>query len=86
MVKLKKIVDQILGGRSDSNLAFKDICNLLTSLRFGIRIKGSHHIFRRADVEEKMNLQKESNKAKPYQVRQVRNIILKNKLGEELNE
>ena len=29
---------------------------------------------------EKINLQKESYKAKPYQVRQVRNIILKYKL------
>jgi hypothetical protein len=53
MAKLKKIVDQILGGRSDSNLAFKDICNLLTSLGFDIRIKGSYYIFRRTDVEEK---------------------------------
>ena len=30
---------------------------------------------------EKVNLQKEGNKAKPYQVRQVRNNLLKYKLG-----
>lgn len=29
------------------------------------------------EIEEKINLQKDGNKAKPYQVRQVRNIILK---------
>jgi len=58
----------------------------LISFGFEIRIKGSHHIFRKIDVEEKINLQKDGNKAKPYQVRQVRNIILKYKLGEELDE
>ena len=46
-----------------------------------MRIKGSHHIFRKAGVEEKPNLQKEGNKAKPYQVKQIRNLILKYKLG-----
>jgi len=86
MSNVKKIFNQILQGKSEANIAFKDLCNLMTSLGFDIRIKGSHHIFRRIDVEEKINLQKDGNKAKPYQVRQVRNIILKYKLGEELNE
>lgn len=44
-------------------------------------IKGSHHVFRKVGIEEKPNLQKEGNKAKPYQVKQVSNIILKYKLG-----
>ena len=34
-----------------------------------------------SDVEEIINLQPDGNKAKPYQVRQIRNIILKYKLG-----
>ena len=34
-------------------------------------------------IEEKINLQSEGDKAKPYQVRQVRNIVLKYKLGGE---
>ena len=46
-------------------------------LGFDERTRGSHHIFRKHNVEEKINLQKDGNKAKPYQVRQVRNIILK---------
>ncbi len=50
---------------------------------FGMPIKGSHHIFRKAGVEEKINLQKDGNKAKPYQVRQVRNMILKYKIGDK---
>ena len=51
---------------------------------FTVRIKGSHHIFFRDDVEEIINLQPDKNKAKPYQVKQVRDIILRNKLGGEL--
>jgi hypothetical protein len=46
-----------------------------------MRVRGSHHIFRREGVAEKINLQQDGNKAKPYQVRQVRNILVKYKLG-----
>ena len=46
-----------------------------------VRISGLHHIFRRADVEERLNLQREGAKAKLYQVRQVRAVILKYQLG-----
>ena len=54
---------------------------MLISLGFEERIRGSHHIYRRADVEERLNLQCEGAKAKPYQVRQVRAVILKYRLG-----
>jgi predicted RNA binding protein YcfA (HicA-like mRNA interferase family) len=54
---------------------------LLIYLGFDVRTKGSHHIFRKAGVEEKINLQKDGNKAKPYQVKQVRAVILTYKLG-----
>lgn len=39
-------------------------------------------IFTRADTEEILNLQPKGNKAKPYQVRQVRGILVKYRLGE----
>jgi len=51
---------------------------------FEERIRGSHHMFRRAGIVEKINLQREGSKAKVYQVRQVRTVILKYKLGEEV--
>jgi len=47
---MKKIFDEILRGRSDANIAFKDICNLLISLGFDLRIRGSHHIFRKDSI------------------------------------
>lgn len=83
MGKYDKLIFQILRGRSDANIAFSDLNSLLKHFGFEERIKGSHHIFRMGGVEEKINLQKDGSKAKPYQVKQVRNIILKYKLGEE---
>ncbi|MDZ7759454.1 MAG: hypothetical protein U5L00_04260 [Desulfovermiculus sp.] len=47
----------------------------------GREYEDSHHLFRKVGVKEKPNLQKEGNKAKPYQVKQIRNIILKYKMG-----
>jgi predicted RNA binding protein YcfA (HicA-like mRNA interferase family) len=81
MTRAEKVLLQILRGQSDANILFQDLCHLLQSLGFEMRVKGSHHIFRKAAVEEKINLQKDNSKAKPYQVRQVRSIILKHKLG-----
>ncbi|OGP97996.1 MAG: toxin HicA [Deltaproteobacteria bacterium RBG_19FT_COMBO_52_11] len=83
MSRFEKVLLQILRGKSDANILFQDLCHLLHSLGFEMRVKGSHHIFRKAGVEEKINLQKDGNKAKPYQVRQVRNVILKYKIGGE---
>jgi len=62
------------------------LCGVLKYLGFEERIRGSHHIFTRDDVKEILNLQPKDNKSKPYQVKQVRNVILKYKLGEKKNE
>jgi hypothetical protein len=64
-----------------ANIPFNDLRQLLHRLGFEERIRGSHHIFRKAGVEEKINLQSEGSKAKVYQVRQVRATILKYQLG-----
>jgi len=81
----KKLLLKILGGTSDSNIHFEDLCALLLSLGFEVRIRGSHHIFRKTGVEEKINLQQDGSKAKAYQVKQVRNAIVKYKLGGDLD-
>lgn len=81
MSKAGKIEIQILSGRSDANIDFNDLCKLLINFGFSERIKGSHHIFTREDVEEIINIQPIGSKAKAYQVKQVRNLILKYKLG-----
>ena len=81
MGKYEKLLSTVLIGLSDSNISFDDLCQLLLRLGFEERTRGSHHIFRRAGIEEKINLQRDGNKAKIYQVRQVRNLILKYRLG-----
>ena len=74
-------LERILRGTSDANISFAGVCKLLRRLGFEERIHGSHHIFTKEGVEEIINLQPRGAKAKPYQVRQVRNLILKYKLG-----
>ena len=45
---------------------------LLKHLVFAMRVRGSHHIFRKDGVFEKLTLQRDGNMAKPYRVKQVR--------------
>ncbi len=74
---------RILRGRSDANIRFDELCQLLRHLGFAERIRGSHHIFRKPGITEKINLQRDDGHAKAYQVRQVRRVILKYQLGED---
>ena len=85
MASIHRILEQVLRGTSDANVAFSDVRRLLTRLGFDERTKGSHHVFRRSGVRERLTLQRDGSKAKPYQVRQVRQVILNYRLAEELN-
>ena len=78
----KKTMFKVLGGRSDANLAFTEVVGLLKDLGFDLRIKGSHHILTKDGIEEILNLQPKNGKAKPYQVKQVRQVIVRYKLGD----
>lgn len=81
MSQRDKLLVKILLGTSDANISFEPLCQLLVSLGFDERIQGSHHIFSKEGVEEILNLQPKQGKAKAYQVKQVRNMILKYQLG-----
>lgn len=76
MSRPAKTLEQVLRGTADANIRFADLCGLLKHLGFDERVKGGHHIFTRDDVAEILNLQPRGNMAKPYQIRQVRNVIL----------
>jgi hypothetical protein len=80
MGNLEKLYEHILLRRSDANVPFERMCALLRRLGFDERIKGDHHIFTKDDVEEILNLQPKDGKGKPYQVNQVREVILKYRL------
>jgi predicted RNA binding protein YcfA (HicA-like mRNA interferase family) len=82
MGRYSKIRQKILSGSSDTNVEFSALCQLLVRLGFEERIRGSHHIFTRDGVAEILNLQPKGSKAKPYQVKQVRSILVKYRLGE----
>jgi len=77
----EKTLRRVLSGTADAAVRFDELCQLLESLGFEKRVRGSHHLFRKSGVEEKINLQRAGANAKPYQVKQVRMVILKAKLG-----
>jgi hypothetical protein len=76
-----QLLVKILWGASDRNISFKGLGGLLRHLGFEERVRGSHHIFTREGVREILNLQPSGNKAKAYQVKQVRLVILAYKMG-----
>ena len=77
MGKYENLYEHILMRRSDANVSFDALCVLLKRLGFVERIKGDHHIFTKDGVEEILNIQPKGGKGKPYQVKQVRDVILK---------
>lgn len=86
MGRYEKLLLRILGGASDADIPFRGLCQLLHYLGFQERIRGGHHIFIKDGVEEILNLQPKGAKVKPYQVRQVRAVILKYKLWGDADE
>ena len=81
MSKHARLFIKILRGTSDKNIDFEDLKNLLIRLGFEERIKGSHHILTKEGIEEILNIQPKSGKAKPYQVKQIRSIAVKYQLN-----
>ncbi len=81
MSRVTKTLETILRRNADSNIRFADLCALLHHLGFAERIRGDHHIFSREGVEEILNIQPRTGKAKAYQVRQVRGLLISYALG-----
>ena len=83
MNRHERLLQTILGGRSDANIRFADLRVLMQHLGFEERIRGSHHLFDKEGIVEIVNLQSRGGHAKPYQVKQVRQLILKYTLGRD---
>lgn len=86
MSQYEKLLLSILSGTRDKGILFADLRAVLDRLGFQCRIKGDHFIYTKDGVEEIINIQPTGNKAKPYQVKQVRNVILKYQLGGDIHE
>jgi predicted RNA binding protein YcfA (HicA-like mRNA interferase family) len=77
MTRPDQLMQKVLSGKHDASLSFSDLTRLLLALGFSSRIRGSHHIYYQSGVVEIINIQPNGSQAKPYQVRQVRDIIVK---------
>ena len=86
MTRHAKLLARLLSGTADQAFRFDDLCTVLRRLGFAERQRGgSHHIFAREGVAEILNLQpRGGGQAKPYQVRQVRDVVVKYGLAEPL--
>ena len=72
----KKIYDAVKSGRADNNIDYMDFKNLIIDLGFEFqRQKGSHAVYYHYGINEFVNIQPVGNRAKGYQVRQLRGII-----------
>lgn len=81
MTRENKLIEKILRGASDASIGFDELRSLLERLGFVLRVRGSHHLFSKPRVKERINIQRDGANAKPYQVRQIRAIIVKHRLG-----
>ena len=79
-MSIEKTLEKLLRGESEGNIRFDELCHLLRAKGFRMRVSGSHHIFTCPGVLERINIQREGSKAKPYQVRQARRILAQYKL------
>lgn len=86
MSQHQKILLQILSGTQDKSISFSDLQGILLRLGFTCRVKGDHFIFTKDGIEEIINIQPRGGNAKPYQVKQVRQMILRYRLGGAINE
>ncbi|MBQ7573643.1 MAG: type II toxin-antitoxin system HicA family toxin [Clostridia bacterium] len=81
MSQIDKLIYSVMRGNQDNNINFNDLRHILKFLGFGERIRGDHYIYTKDGIDEIINIQPIGAKAKPYQVKQIRNIILKYSLG-----
>jgi hypothetical protein len=83
---IRSVFRAVLGGRADASIRFAEFVRLLRRLGFDERIRGGHRIFAREGLEEIINLQPRGGTAKPYQVKQVRDLITQYQLGVDADD
>jgi hypothetical protein len=75
------LLRQLLGGEADQTIRFAELCAILHDLGFDERRRGSHRILSKQGIPEIINPQsRPDGTAKPYQVKQVRDILLNRRL------
>ena len=82
MSRKQKLREKILSAEHDTNIDFEELCTFAQQVGFSKRTGGKHGaIFYKDGIPDILNLQPRGDgKAKPYQVRQVRETVLAYKL------
>ena len=85
MSRKEKLLLKLLTGNADANFDLDDLVQILVRPAFEERkTGGSHRIFLKEGIEGILNLQKtKDGKAKPYQVKQVRDFLVNHKIINE---
>jgi hypothetical protein len=86
MSQYDKLLAALMSGAKDNGFAFSDLQLILDRLGFQCRVKGDHFIYTKDGVDEIINIQPIGSRAKPYQVKQIRQVILNYQMGGALNE
>ena len=82
MSQNEKLLLALLGGKNDNSFPFSDLRKALEILGGNCRIRGDHFIYSFSGIQQAINIQPlPGGKAKPYQVRQVREFIINYELG-----
>ena len=82
MSKWDKLIEKILSGKTDANLSFEEVSNLLQRLGYRLTIRGSHHIYKKPEWPA-LNLQPFGQNVKPYQVKQIRLALIAKGYGDK---
>ena len=61
----EKTLEKLLRGASDANIRFDEICDLLQAKGFRMRVSGSHHVFTKSGVMERINFSVKVRKPSP---------------------
>lgn len=83
MSKWDRFRQKLLGGQADNNIDFGDLCHFVEHELGFIphpENSGSHRVYGKSDILEIIDLQPRGHEAKPYQVRQIRKIMVANGL------
>jgi predicted RNA binding protein YcfA (HicA-like mRNA interferase family) len=81
MNKADKLKAKVLSGKGYHNFSFSDLAVLLAGLGFVLdRQESSHQVWKHPAVPTLVNVQSVKGKAKPYQLRQLREIIKEHRL------
>lgn len=71
----RNLLDRLAHGQL-TNVRFADAQRLAEALGFELdRVRGSHHIYRHPAISQRINLQARAGQAKPYQLRQLLEVV-----------